>query len=434
MIDSAVSAVRAWIRLARTARVPPSPHPGPDGGELPLLPVWPFAAAACALFVFRSAVLGIGHGLGPAGPVISLVTAAPLALCRWRPAAAWPSAWALLVAAVPLRPLLPAPPPVPWSLDELALLLPVVYVLALSVPRRVWVPALALTLAAGLATALALTDPYGAMTGLLLWSLLVCTAALLGRARAVHRLDSLAVAEERGRRRLTEERLRIARELHDVVAHHMSAIAVRTGTAPYRLSGDLGGAARAELEEIGAASRAALAEMRDLVGVLRGAEGRPAPGPEDTVAVVEAVRRAGTPVELEMPGDPLPGEDIALLVHRTVREGTGNVLRHAPGAPTRVRVEASDDAVTVSVVNAPPPATGPVHPLPGSGHGLAGLRERVTALGGTLSAGPCWDGGFELLVRLPVPVAGTGHRERRRTDPRWRLIGFRTRRERRRMR
>jgi signal transduction histidine kinase len=210
---------------------------------------------------------------------------------------------------------------------------------------------------------------------------------------------------EQAGRAVLEERTRIARELHDVVAHHMSLVAVRAETAPYRLS-DLPESARAEFGSISEVAREALTEMRRLLGVLRydqPAGLTPQPQLSDLPALVDAARRARVSVELSVSPalDQLPA-GIALCAYRIVQESLSNASQHAPGTPMTVSVGHDAAAVVLRVANGPGEPAGP----PGSerrpGHGLTGMRERVALLGGSLSAGPAPDGGFVVSAVLPL--------------------------------
>ncbi|KNB52947.1 sensor histidine kinase [Streptomyces caatingaensis] len=256
------------------------------------------------------------------------------------------------------------------------------------------------------------------------WLVVVILGGLLmalGSALRRSSTDRRALAEqetiseaERARRTLLEERTRIARELHDVVAHHMSVITVQADSAPYRLP-DLPPAAAEEFGTIAATARESLAEMRRLLGVLRsedagegGGEKTPQPGVDRIGQLVEATVRAGQPVELTLDQDlasaALP-QAVDLSAYRIVQEALANVVRHAPGALARVSVSADDEGLTVLVVN--DPADGPHTPLEtaGTGHGLVGMRERVRLVGGTLDTGPLPGGGFRVAARLPFVSA-----------------------------
>ena len=219
------------------------------------------------------------------------------------------------------------------------------------------------------------------------------------RAEEAERLG----AEEAQRRRDLEERNRIARELHDVVAHSMSVINVQASTARYRKPG-MSKDVQQEFDDIAASSRQALEEMRALLSILRNDHDAPtAPVPQlgDIPELVEATRASGAAITYTGTGPDVP-PTAGLTVYRVVQEALSNALRHAPGAAIDVTTAVGNGVVAVSVVNAAP-QTGR-EPAPGSGLGLAGIRERVTALGGTVSAGPTAHGGF--AVEAAVPLAG----------------------------
>ncbi|GAA2598535.1 sensor histidine kinase [Streptomyces tubercidicus] len=217
---------------------------------------------------------------------------------------------------------------------------------------------------------------------------------------------------ERARRTLLEERARIARELHDVVAHHMSVITVQAASAPYRLSG-IPREAEDEFGAIAATARESLAEMRRLLGVLRSEETEQHSGPEKTPQpgigmlpkLVEGTVRAGVPVELALPEESVALEPaVDLSAYRIVQEALANVVRHAPGARTRVSVTTGADGtrLTVLVVNSAPSAPSAPLEATGTGHGLIGMRERVRLVDGSLDTGPLPDGGFRVAARLPL--------------------------------
>jgi len=242
--------------------------------------------------------------------------------------------------------------------------------------------------------------------------ILAAAAIVIGQRRSIR--EELAEARrdaelEQARRRSVEERSRIARELHDVVAHSMSVVHMQAESAPYRVA-DLAPEARAEFAAIAETSRTALREMRQLLGTLRGdadAERAPQPRLADLPALVQATRAAGIPVELRLDADDVAEEDVdrlaQLTVYRVVQEALGNVARHAPGAPTVVTVGRRGSALAVEVANTAPPAgTVPAAPPDDGGFGLAGMRERVAALGGTIDHAPTPDGGFRVAVGLPT--------------------------------
>ncbi|GGS83111.1 two-component sensor histidine kinase [Streptomyces tanashiensis] len=245
--------------------------------------------------------------------------------------------------------------------------------------------------------------------------LLLLTSALRARGDAQRRLAEQETINEaeRARRTLLEERARIARELHDVVAHHMSVITVQADSAPYRIP-ELPEAAREEFTSIAASARESLAEMRRLLSVLRsdGSEGEraPQPGLDRVQQLVEATVRAGVPAELRLAADlgEVP-QAVDLSAYRIVQEALANVVRHAPGASTRVSVRADEGWLTVLVVNGPSLEEGSAveRGVPGTGHGLVGMRERVRLTGGSLDTGPLPDGGFRVAARLPLRTKDT---------------------------
>lgn len=236
-------------------------------------------------------------------------------------------------------------------------------------------------------------------------------AVAVDRAGSGHRArrDLAEQAEqtelERARRIALEERTRIARELHDVVAHHMSLMAIRAESARHRL-GALPDPVRAEFDALSGSAREALADMRRLLGVLRNdhpTERAPQPGLRDLPELIDSARLAGMAVDLSAPSalDQVP-PGAGVCAYRIVQEALSNARRHAPGARVAVSVGHTADAVTLQVTNgpailAPPGANG--HP---PGHGLAGMRERAELLGGSLSAGPAPDGGFAVSAVLPL--------------------------------
>jgi signal transduction histidine kinase len=201
------------------------------------------------------------------------------------------------------------------------------------------------------------------------------------------------------------ERARIARELHDVVAHAVSVVVLQTGAAEQLIDSDVDRARR----HVGLARRTAaeaMSEMRHLLDVLREGEAVyvPQPGLGRVPELVGEAREAGLPVQLVLagrPGDTVP-DGPSLAVYRVVQESLTNVLRHAPGADTLVTVDVGDGCVTVTVANAAPP-TGAVDTTDVGGHGLVGMRERIRVYGGALETGPQADGGWR--VRAVVPWA-----------------------------
>ena len=220
------------------------------------------------------------------------------------------------------------------------------------------------------------------------------------RGRAASLTARNAVLQQRAEQAAAGERTRIARELHDIVAHHLSVIVLQAAGA--RASGK---PAEATLEKIENSGRQALVETRRLLGVLRdpGEETglAPQPGIDELGALAESVRAAGVPVNLVVSGDhvAVPAA-VDVSAYRIVQEALTNVLKHAGHACADVTVGCADNAVTIDVTDDGPRQ--PANPIPAGGHGLAGMRERVAIFGGEFCAGPRPGGGFAVRARLPL--------------------------------
>lgn len=335
----------------------------------------------------------------------------PLLLAVWYPLLAWRAGW-LGLLLVPLAGL-HWWGGLPWGLVQVLVLLAVLCMAGIRHERAVlgWLCALSLV-------------PWwfwilwrgqGAVIAALGSVAFLAMAVAIDRVGSGHRArldlaEQAAQTElERARRIALEERARIARELHDVVAHHMSLMAIRAESAPHRL-GAIPDRVRAEFDVLGGSAREALADMRRLLGVLRNdqpTERAPQPGLQDLPELIGSARLAGMAVDLSVPAalDQVP-PGAGVCAYRIVQEALSNARRHAPGAPVAVSVDHTADAVTLQVTNGPgtpalPHANG--HP---TGHGLAGMRERAELLGGSLSAGPAPDGGFAVSAVLPLSGAG----------------------------
>jgi signal transduction histidine kinase len=241
--------------------------------------------------------------------------------------------------------------------------------------------------------------------------LVAATAVLVGeswrkRTEAVVALGETqeAMAESVREQTAMEERARIARELHDIVAHHLSVIAVQSETARLT-SPDLSDDARGRFEAIAQTAREALTETRRLLGVLRedvGGEAdlAPQPGLEQLSDLVDTARDAGANVRLILQGKvtPLPA-GIDLAAYRIVQEALTNARRHAPGADVDVEVSFAEDALRLRIRDYGP---GPSGDEPVAGHGLVGMRDRATIAGGALTYGPAEGGGFAVEATLPA--------------------------------
>ncbi len=243
-----------------------------------------------------------------------------------------------------------------------------------------------------------------------LW-LLLALPFVLGRLRRWQRLDSVRLREraaqlerereEKARLAVAEERARIARDLHDVVAHAVSLIVVQA-RAGRRTAGGEGGATRESLDVIEGTGRQALTEMRRLVGMLRTDEESPALAPQPGLgrlnALVAQVAEAGLPVELEIEGEAAelpPGIDIS--AYRIVQEALTNALKHAGPATARVAIRYRPEELELEVVD-----TGTGRTETGGGYGLVGMHERVSLYGGEIEAASGDEGGFTIRARLPL--------------------------------
>jgi signal transduction histidine kinase len=247
---------------------------------------------------------------------------------------------------------------------------------------------------------------FPSLFGTLFW---LVGRASASRVRLTAELHEAAVRADEQReaeaaRAVADERRRIAREMHDVVAHSVSMMVIQAGGARRILDRDPARAAEAATL-IESAGREALAEMRHLLGLLHTDDDAAEYAPQPTLArldvLVERARAAGLPVQLEVVGErPELTAGLDLAAYRVLQEALTNVIKHGGCAPTEVRVHYRADAVEVLVSDQ---GDGAVDArMTGSGHGLVGMRERVRMYGGELHAGPRSGGGFEVAVRLPL--------------------------------
>ncbi|WP_405657993.1 sensor histidine kinase [Streptomyces sp. NBC_00079] len=298
------------------------------------------------------------------------------------------------------------------------------YTLALTRPSR----GSAAAFAAGLSITLAadvvwLAAEHPALEGQTAIELTLASTAViaagwaLGVARRSQRRYAAHAAEQRVRSAVTDERLRIARELHDVIAHSMSLITVKAAVTNYLLDSQPE-QARAALAVIEASGHNALAEMRRMLGVLR-ADNEPYSPPGGTVASPEppapclddlpqlAARAAEAGVHVDVQVHDAAGlpEGVALSAYRIVQEALTNVIKHAAPTRCRVRIEATDAALNLDVTDDGQAKRAASWGAPG--HGIIGMRERVALFGGDFYAGPVADGGFRVSARLPLTPSGT---------------------------
>jgi signal transduction histidine kinase len=248
-------------------------------------------------------------------------------------------------------------------------------------------------------------------------ALAVATAMGAGEIVRARREQTAAAAEVRALRErttLARERTAIARELHDVVAHHVSLIAIRAATAPYAIPG-LVPEGHAAFKEIAAESRIALGELRVILGVLRGPDGQPEAAPQPGIAdlgeLLARIGNTGTDVAVTVRGErPDLPDSVELCVYRIVQEAMTNVSRHAPGATTTVDLRYAPAEVRLRIHDSGPARNSAWKPngVTAAGFGLLGMRERVAALGGSFEAGPDGNGGFAVSACLPVS-GGNAH-------------------------
>jgi signal transduction histidine kinase len=386
------------------------------------LPLVAAVAAVSSLLPSSINVLANDYGLDTGlAAALSVALTAPLLLAPTRPLPAW---WMigltnLLTFALVLTTGRNTSPSWPWPATSVIGYLLLMLPLALRESRRTLIAVWLATAGASLVfSAIGAVRDWGGDNSLLVIALTGAVLVLGGALRegaVARRLlsEQEQISEvERERRTLLEERARIARELHDVVAHHMSVIAVQAASAPYRIP-EVPAEAAEEFTAIAGTARESLAEMRRLLGVLRseetGGERAPQPGVGQLAQLVETVGRAGVPAELAVDdglAERVP-QAVGLSVYRIVQEALANVVRHAPGARTWVSLAADGPELRLTVVNAPPPqhTESLEASVEGTGHGLVGMRERVRLVDGRLDTGPLPDGGFKVAAVLPLDPA-----------------------------
>ncbi|WP_250009747.1 histidine kinase [Actinoplanes sp. M2I2] len=401
--------------------------PGPSGIDLrqrrPILSwlLWWLVAGGLAL-IFLPVNATLGAQLFGINPMVAVLTgiaqsaALPLVLVRPREATALQ-----LLAVVVVATALPAGSVSTWPLTVPGLLTLIAHLGLVSARYDRSAAAATWGMSALLIPVVALLDPGGRSVGdglvmeILYPSLsagVLGAVMLIRRWRQVRRELSDArrnIEVEQSHRAVAEERTRIARELHDVVAHSMSVIHMQATSASYRIE-SLGPDAEAEFERIATGARAAMREMRQLLSVLRAedadAELAPVPDLSGLQDLMASAQRAGLPVEVrrsDAGGAAAVPERVGLAAYRLIQESLSNVIRHAPGARTLINIDLEGRDLVLSVVNEA--ASGPAEPMEASGstgHGLTGMRERVRQVGGTLQTGARDEGGYRVTARLPI--------------------------------
>ena len=399
MDDNAVSRFAATF-VTDTTNPPRPRHPRLRRGRFDLVEIADVILALILFAITVSVLTGdnntLHHHRAPLVVLLSFVTAAPLALRTRYPLAAWVASTLAAIAAS-----LVISPPVLFSGGYLVVFVLINGLCLYSVTVRCR-PRITVAATAALVLGAAILDPGSGVVAVFLTALPVLLGVVVRQRRRGER--ELAEQERRhsGERALLEERQRIARELHDVVAHHMSVIAIQAEAAPYKIA-DPPPELVESFGDIRASALAGMSELRRVLGVLRtgGQDIVPQPGLADLDALLDSARSGGVSVTATRSGDPVPLPDgVDLSAYRIVQEALSNAMRHAPGSNVQVHVAYRPDGVALEVCNDQVLAASVE--LPGGGHGIIGMRERATMLGGSLDAGPTGDGGFHVAAVLPV--------------------------------
>ena len=403
-MDKAVSRFAATFVTDTTN--PPAPRPRwLRRGRYDLVEVADVIIALICFAVTNSTLTNANashHGHHSTGVLvlIAFVICAPLALRTRFPLGAWAfSAAALIWTSLVIPPGSIGGPDVPVAgalVYGLCL-----YAVTVRCRPRIVVAAAAVTVAGA-----AFIDPGAIPQAVFLTAIPILLGVVVRVRRSGERQLEEQERRHSGERALLEERQRIARELHDVVAHHMSVIAIQAEAAPYKTA-DPPPELVESFGEIRASALAGLTELRRVLGVLRtgGQDTTPQPGLADLDALLDSARSGGVSVTVTCSGNPvtLP-EGVDLSAYRIVQEALSNAMRHAPGSHVQVHVAYRPDSLALEIRN---DAVAPVlvpsgTRAAGGGHGLVGMRERATMLGGSLDAGPTGDGGFLVAAVLPV--------------------------------
>jgi signal transduction histidine kinase len=390
-------------RLVTGVTEPPPPRPARlRRGRFDLVEVADAVIAVIAFGLTNSTLASQNarHG-SPQGAfdlvVLAFLICVPLVLRSRFPVTAWAaSALAMIIftLAIPPHSFSAAAYPVAGVLVyELCL-----YAVAVRCKFRMVVVAVGVTILGS-----ALIDGRTSAVAVLL-AVVPLLAGVIVRSRR-RSIKQLEVAERRheGERALLEERQRIARELHDVVAHHMSVIAIQAEAAPYRAA-DPPPELVESFAEIRASALSGLRELRRVLGVLRsgGPDTAPQPGLEGLDGLLESARSGGVTVAAEISGQPRPlAPGVDLSAYRILQEALSNAMRHAPGSAVRVRVAYRREDVMIEVRNDGYRPDGAGDGA-GGGHGIVGMRERVAMLKGSLTAGPAAGGEFQVIAVLPA--------------------------------
>ncbi|MER7111560.1 sensor histidine kinase [Streptomyces sp. NPDC000229] len=385
--------------------LPPMGTDGPVTRRLPRF-IRDYVAWFPHALVVGAALIVLAVGYSDGRPVTGLIPAVAILLTLARPLAAF---WLSLATAPFVSVMSDYWDGWPWAPTSFIGQLTVMTVVAVRTRPRTGAWMWVLTGAFGFFCEVFLSRGSGGTTGpLLVVSALVLLVITVRHTRREAKEEVTAqqtvTAQERSRRTLLEERTTIARELHDVVAHHMSVVAIQAEAAPYRVENP-----PPELEQAFATIRenavAALTELRRILGVVRAEDYEAPDAPQPTLADLDAlianVREAGLTVDATVTGAAreLP-QGVELSAYRIVQEALSNVLRHAPGASAKVEVSYVLGGLGLRVVNGP--ARGLVKASQGAGHGITGMRERVAMLDGEMTAEATEDGGYEVAAFIPA--------------------------------
>lgn len=385
-----------------------------------------FLVFAATLFAVAWSTANLTHDVPAyAMPATAAAIAWPVALAWSAPVVGWAVS---LLAAMVIGSLVPTVGGWPWSIQvtHIIAILVLSFMAALRCPLR-WLPVI--WLASTLVTAHSAPDDQrpGWIFGLTFAAVVIALlrGLLASRRQLAQRTQETRAAESETA--VLQERARIARDLHDVVAHRMSMVVVMAQTARYRLP-DVGDAAAAEFDAIATAARTSLDEVRQLLGVLResdgGARTTPNPGLEHIDSLVESTRRAGADVRLHKSVSELDvGEASGLAVYRIVQESLANATRHAPGSPVDIWLRDGEvGQLELAVVNGS--GTEPSLGLAGNGAGIPGMIDRARSVGGALVTSQTPDGGFAVRAWIPATTPrgadgpGTGALAQRSVDGR----------------
>jgi signal transduction histidine kinase len=398
------------VRAGVTA--PPAPRPRwLRRGRLDLVFIADAAIAVTAFVLTNSMLVGANASHGGHHSTVEIIGAsfvlcAPLLLRNRFPLTAWlASAAAILVVSRVIPPhAIGTPSYIPAGALVYGLCL-----YAVSVRCATWV-VVTVGVVTG-AAAVFINEPSSAVAIVL--TVILLLVGTFVRSRRSGR-EQLEVAERRheGERALLEERQRIARELHDVVAHHMSVIAIQAEAAPYKTT-DPPKELVESFAEIRASALSGLNELRRVLGVLRSdtPDTAPQPGLDDLPGLLESARNGGVTVTSDVSGTPRPlPQGVDLSAYRIVQEALSNAMRHAPGAAVQVHLHYGEAALVIEVRNdSCAPGTQALWEQPGEpgssdggGHGIMGMRERAAMLGGHLEARPAPNGEFLVTAALPI--------------------------------